>query len=142
MKQRSFLILSFIALLFASCSNKKSGTSGLMVPKDAAMVIHINSASLSSKITWNEIKATNWFKKIQGEAKAEDTLAQKLLNDPSQSGIDTKKDFVMYMKKRGRGGYMVFEGYLTSQATYEQMLAEMNKKQPKEIKKHGDFSYI
>ncbi len=142
MKQRSLLILSFIALLFASCKNNKAGNSGLMVPKDAAIVIHINSASLSSKLSWNEIKATNWFKKIQGEAKSEDTLAQKLLNDPSQSGIDTKKDFVMYIKKQGRGGYMVVQGSLTSQATYEQMLAEMNKKKPKEIKKHGEFSYV
>ncbi len=142
MKQRSLLILSFIALLFASCGKNKSGNSGLMVPKDAAIVIHINSASLASKLSWNEIKATNWFKKLQGEAESQDTLAQRLLNDPSQSGVDTKKDFVMYIKKHGRGGYMVVQGSLTSRATYEQMLAEMNKKKPKEIKKHGDFNYI
>lgn len=141
MKQRSLLILSFIALLLASCGNK-AGKSGLLVPKDAAMVVHINSSSLSSKLTWNEIKQTNWFKKIQGEAESTDTLAQKLLNDPSSSGIDIKSDFVMYIKQHGRGGYMVVEGSLTSQATYEQLLMEMNKKESKEIKKHGDFSYI
>jgi hypothetical protein len=141
MKQRSLLVLSFIAILFASCGNK-AGKSGLMVPKDAAIVVHINSASLSSKLSWSEIKATSWFKKMQGEVKSDDTLAQRLLNDPSKSGIDTKQDFVMYIKKHGRGGYMVVEGSLTDKATYEQMLAEMHKKEPKEIKKHGDFSYV
>jgi hypothetical protein len=141
MKKRSFLVLSVITLFIASCG-KQGGKSGLLVPKDAALVVHINSASLSSKLSWNEIKATAWFKKMHEQSKSNDSLAQQLLDDPSRSGIDTKKDFVMFMKKHGQGGYMVMEGSLTSQATYEQMLAEINKQEPKEIKKDGDFSYM
>jgi hypothetical protein len=141
MKQRSFLVLSVVVLLFASCSNK-GGKSGLLVPKDAAFVLHINTESLTSKLSWSEIQQTSWFKGLQKEAESNDTLAKRLLADPSSSGVDTKKDFVLFSKKHSGGGYMVFEGFLNSQATYEQTLAEMTKKKPKEIKKSGDFSYM
>ena len=141
MKQRSLLILCIAVLLLASCRNK-GGKSGLMVPKDAAVVVHINSSSLSSKLSWNEIKQTNWFRELRTHTESKDSLAQKLLDDPSRSGIDTKEDFVMYIRKHGRGSYMVIEGSLTSQAAYEQVLAEMTKKEPKEIKKAGEFSYM
>ena len=62
------------------------------MPKDAGFVMHINSSSLSSKLSWEEISQTNWFKEMP--RKPTDSLAQKLLDDPSNSGIDTKKDFV------------------------------------------------
>ena len=141
MKQRSLLILSIAVLLFASCKNK-GGKSGLMVPKDAAVVVHINSASLSSKLSWDEIKQTNWFKEMRSHTESSDSLAQTLWDDPSKSGIDTKEDFVMFIRKQGKGSYMVVEGSLTSQASYELILAEMTKKEPKEIKKAGEFSYM
>jgi hypothetical protein len=145
MKQRSFLVLSVVVLLFASCSNK-GGKSGLLVPKDAAFVLHINTESLTSKLSWSEIQQTTWFKGLQKglqkEAESNDSLANKLLADPSSSGVDTKKDFVLFSRKHNGGGYMVFEGFLNSQATYEQTLAEMTKKKPKEIKKSGEFSYM
>ncbi|TMI70022.1 MAG: DUF4836 family protein [Bacteroidetes bacterium] len=141
MKQRSFLVLSVVVLLFASCSNK-GGKSGLLVPKDAAFVLHINTESLTSKLSWNEIQQTSWFNAIQKDAESNDSLAKRLLADPASSGVDTKKDFVLFSKKHAGGSYMVFEGFLNSQATYEQTLAEMTKKKPKEIKKAGDFSYM
>lgn len=139
MRRNSFLILSAFTLLIASCG-KKGGKSGLMVPKDAAMAVHINSASLSSKLSWEEIRQTYWFKEMSKEAK--DTLAQQLLADPASSGIDTKGDFVFYIKKHGKGSYMVFEGSLKSAADYEKLLKEVNKEDQKEIKKDGDFSYM
>ncbi len=139
MKRRSLLILSGIALLFASCGNK-GGKSGLLVPKDASMVIHINSASLSSKLSWDEIRQTNWFKKAS--AKATDSLAQQLLADPSRSGIDTKSDFVLYLKKHGRSGYFVLEGSVADPAAFEKMLTAMHKEAPAEVKKEGEISYM
>src|SRR5258706_12441782 len=117
MKQRSVLVLSAVALLLASCSNK-GGKSGLMVPKDAAFVLHINSASLSSKISWNEIKQTSWFTEMRTQTASSASLAQKLFDVPSNSGVDTKKDFVMYVRKQGRGSYVLLEGSLTSRSPY------------------------
>ncbi|MEI9908579.1 MAG: DUF4836 family protein [Bacteroidota bacterium] len=140
MKRNSLLILlSAAVMLFASCGNK-GGKSGLLVPKDAAIVVHINSASLSSKLSWEEISQTNWFKEMSKEAK--DTLAQQLLTNPASSGIDTKADLVFYMKKQGKGGYLVFEGSLTDAAAFEKLLKELTKENPQEVKKDGDFSYM
>src|SRR5882724_8053909 len=115
MTRQLLLILSAFAFLFTSCG-KKGGSSGLLVPKDAAIVVHINSASLSSKLSWDDIKQTGWFKEI---LKTEtDTLGLKLLGDPTSSGVDTKKDFVFYLKKHGQGGYLVFEGSLADAAAH------------------------
>jgi len=139
MKLRTCLILTIISGLVVSCG-KKSGNTGLLVPEDAAIVVHINSASLSSKISWEEIRQTNWFKDMSREAT--DTLAQQLLADPGRSGIDTKADLVFYMKKRGRGGYIVFEGTLSDAAAYEKMLKEATRKEPGETGKEGDFNYL
>jgi len=139
MKKSLFLVLTMVTLLFATCG-KKGGISGVQVPKDAAFVVHVNSSSLSSKISWQDISQTTWFKEMARQNK--DSLAQKIFADPSNSGIDTKKDFVFFMKKHNRGSYLVVEGSLTSEATYEQMLAQMTKKEPKEIKKSGEFSYM
>jgi hypothetical protein len=140
MKRNSLLILSALALLIASCS-KKGGKSGLMVPKDAAIVVHVNSASLSSKLSWAEISETNWFEEMSKEAT--DSLAQQLLKDPASSGVDTKADLVFYMKKQGQGSYLVFEGSLTDAAAFEKMLKEIKKEDGgAEVKKDGDFSYM
>ncbi|MBL7744471.1 MAG: DUF4836 family protein [Chitinophagaceae bacterium] len=140
MRRNSLLILAATVLLLAACGNK-GGKSGLLVPKDAAIVVHINSASLSSKLSWEEIRQTNWFKEINKEA--DDTLARQLLADPGNSGIDTKADLVFFMKKQGKGGYLVFEGSLKDAAAFEKMLKELKKESgPAETKKDGDFSYM
>jgi len=33
-----------------------------MIPSNALMVLHINTKSLTAKLSWNDIKQTNWFK--------------------------------------------------------------------------------
>ncbi|HEY6503663.1 MAG TPA: DUF4836 family protein [Chitinophagaceae bacterium] len=139
MKRNSLLILSAFVLLIASCG-KKGGKSGLMVPKDAGIVVHINSSSLTSKLSWEEIRQTNWFKEMAKETT--DTMAQQLLADPASSGIDTKAALVFYTKKQGKGGYLVFEGSLKDAGAFEKLLKEITKEDPKEIKKDGDFSYM
>lgn len=115
MKRKLLLSVFAIAVLFASC--KKGGKTGLLVPKDAAIVFHINNASLTSKLSWDEIKQTNWFNELSKQTT--DSLAQKLMSDPSQSGIDTKADFVIFLKKQGKNGYVVFEGSLKDAEAFE-----------------------
>src|SRR5690242_11252474 len=102
----SLLLAAVILLIAVSCN--KGGKSGLLVPKDAAIVFHVNSSSLTSKLSWTEITQTEWFK--DGSSKATDTLALQILKDPSSSGIDTKEDFVVYIKKQGNGGYVAMTG--------------------------------
>lgn len=55
LKLTSLAFLATLVIVFASCSNKAS----VPVPEDAAIVIHIDGASLSSKLPWEEIKKVN-----------------------------------------------------------------------------------
>lgn len=132
------LTLSMLVLvLVVSCKN--ADKSGLLVPEDAGVVVHINSGSLSSKLSWEEISQTEWFQEISKEAT--DSTAQKLLKDPGQSGIDTKADLVFYMKKQGRGGYLVFGGTVKDAAAFEAFNKEVSKGEAT-VTKDGDISYM
>jgi hypothetical protein len=133
----SLTLSLFVLLLAVSC--KKGDKTGLLVPEDAGVVIHINSPSLSSKLSWEEISQTEWFQELSKEAT--DSTAQKLLKDPGQSGIDTKADLVFYIKKQGRGGYVVFEGTVKDAAAFEAFNKEISKGEAT-LTKDGDISYM
>ena len=77
MKMRSLPIACLLMLvLFAvSCSKK----SDVPVPADAAMVVHIDGASLNSKLSWEEIQQSEWYK--LANEKTTDSLAKKVRND-------------------------------------------------------------
>ncbi|WP_158512963.1 DUF4836 family protein [Flavisolibacter tropicus] len=126
------------ALTLVGVSCKNSSKSDLMIPKDAAIVIHINSASLSSKLSWKEIQQAEWFKEINKEST--DSMAKQLLADPATSGVDTKQDLVYFMKKQGKGGYMVFEGSVADASKFEKLNKETNKNA--EVKKDGDLTQM
>jgi hypothetical protein len=62
------------------------------------------------------------------------------MDNPENSGVDMKSDFVFFTKKQGNGGYMVFEGRLKDAAAFEKTLKQMDK--DKEVVKEGDFRYM
>jgi hypothetical protein len=119
-------ILTSFALatvLFVSCKN--GGTDGLPIPKDAAIVVHINSKSITSKLSWDEIKQTNWFK--DASENANDSLARQIMNNPEASGIDTHSDLAFFVRKQGTRGYMVFEGSIKDATAFQNMLKSLHK---------------
>lgn len=116
MQRTSLLSLLAVALvLISSCSS--GDKSAIAIPKDAGFVLHINTGSLSSKLSWQEIQQTQWFKKVS--AKSEDSLARQLLDNPEKTGINTQADLVFFVKKQGRNVYTVFEGELKDAAAFE-----------------------
>jgi hypothetical protein len=56
MRSTKFLTAAATAATLFLYSCKDSGTSGLDIPKDAAMVVHINSSSLTSKLSGKRSK--------------------------------------------------------------------------------------
>lgn len=122
MKRLSFLMLIALFSMVTIISCKSGDKSGVQVPKESAFVFHLNNTSLSGKLSWEEIKSTRWFK--EAYADANDSLLRKLLDDPDNSGIDTKANMVLFVKKEGRGGYVGFEGTLKDPKAFE----EFNKK--------------
>ena len=94
----SFLAIAILAIVFASCSGKKSN---VPVPANAALVFHFDGASLNSKLSWDEIKNSEWFKKLKEQADNSDETAKKLMENPEESGLNTKSDFYFFLTPRG-----------------------------------------
>lgn len=140
MKPKALLIaIAAIVTLFAiSC--KKAGKTGLLVPKDAAAVIYFNTGSLSSKLSWDEVKQSEWFKEMRQEA-SNDPFAQKVMENPSVSGIDIDKGFCFFYAPRGRGAYVSFQGKIKDLALFEVML-KANRETDATPSKSGDLSVI
>jgi hypothetical protein len=111
----SLVILAIGMVTMVSC--KQTNKTGAMVPNDAAVVIHLNANALNSKVNWDEIKQTSWFREAYSDAP--DSLAKKLMDDPSNSGMDIKSDFIFFVKNQGNNGYMVLEGSVKDAAAFE-----------------------
>ena len=56
MQTQSILRLSFAVILLAMLASCKSNKQGRYIPKDAAVVIVADGKSLSSKLSWDEVK--------------------------------------------------------------------------------------
>ncbi|SDC61130.1 DUF4836 family protein [Niabella drilacis] len=137
-KNKGLLILSIgLAFLITACN--KGGKTGLLVPDDAAMVLHVDLASLSSKLTWAEIKQTTWFTEALNQTT--DSLGKQLLNDPETSGLDPKGNLVMFLKRTGSNGYLAFEGSLKDAAKFSKVIEDGGKGKIK-IEKDGEYSFV
>ena len=95
---KNLFSFSLLALLISSCGKK---TADVLIPENAVMVFHINAASLSSKLSWDEIKNSEWFKLANKEGSAND-FEKKMLDDPENSGIDLKSDMYSSVQMSGK----------------------------------------
>ena len=139
MKTRLLTVLAFAVLLFAACTNKDASQYSLMIPDDAPFVVHISGSSLSSKISWEEISESAWFREMAN--KSDDSLASELLKDPSNSGIDTKADLVVFSKTPGNRSYVVVAGTIADPGKFEKFISTLHKEEKAETKTENGFSY-
>lgn len=102
-------LLAAVILLAAGCSKKNK--EGKFIPEDAAIAVHINGASLNAKLPWEEVKNTDLFKEMMGDTSLS-TFAKQALENPDNSGIDTKTDMLFFLKKDSVGGFVSFSGTL------------------------------
>lgn len=137
MKKNLLIALSAIALLTLNACNK-AGKSGLLVPKEAAVVIHVNLGSLSSKVSWDELKQTDWFKEIGQQAP--DSTTKRLLEDPSASGLDTKGDQVIFITQENTGGYYAWVGGIKDEAAFAATVLKYQKESGRTTKQDGDYT--
>jgi hypothetical protein len=101
------LLAALSVLILASCS--KTNKEGKHVPKDAAIVLHINGASLSSKLPWDEVKQNELFKQLYADSSVP-AFVKKTLDNPENSGIDIKADLLFFVEKDSLGSYSVITG--------------------------------
>src|SRR5687768_5830263 len=115
--RKNFIHLLIIAVLFTAASCKQTNKVGKLVPANAGVVIHVNGSALSDKLSWQEIRNTDWFKEMYTEGT--DSVAKKLMDDPENSGIDTKSDLIFFTKQQGNGGYFAYTGGVKDAKAFE-----------------------
>ena len=103
-------VASAIIILVAGCS-KKSNTQGRYIPSNAAIVVHVNTASVSAKLPWEEVKQNELFTTMYADSSFGNVI-KSALDNPENTGIDIKKDVVFFMIKDSTGGYLAFEGFI------------------------------
>jgi hypothetical protein len=131
---RSYSYLALLLVLLGSCGKKIN----VPVPEDAGMVIHINGASLHSKLSWDEFKQGELYKMAKEEIR--DELAQKILDNPDSSGVDIKSDAYFFMRSRGNNSYAAFTANLKDDKAFARMIEKAGI--GRSISKEGDLSVI
>ena len=125
-------------LLFASCS-KKSNKEGRYIPSTAGIVVYINGEALNAKLPWNEIVQNEGFKQMIADT-AVSSFTKSLLQNPENSGVNTKGDLILFVVKDTSGGYTAVEGLVKDEAKFKTMLTGALKT-GKETMKDG-FTYF
>ena len=134
------LSLAFCAMiiLFSSCG--KNNEIGKMIPANALFVAQINMKSLESKLSWNDIKETSWYKKAYSDSSTAD-WRRKILDNPSASGIDFDNGLIFFAAKNaGTGYYLVAEGKIKSEKDFETFNKNFDPSQ--KVRKEGDINLI
>jgi hypothetical protein len=104
---RLTLLAALSVLFFASC--KKTNKEGKFIPKDAAIAVHVNGASLSAKLPWDEVKQNVLFKEIYADTGIT-AFAKQAIENPDNSGINTKLDMLFFAQTDSSGGIVAFTG--------------------------------
>jgi len=144
MKSFFRLTLLFVgaAFLFTSCSKKNE--EGKMIPKNAMFVIQLNTKSLKEKLTWDDIKNSNWYNMAleQSQDKAmSNPEIKKILDNPENSGIDLNSSLVFFVGKNpGTQGQAVLEGSIKNADNFAQFNKSFDSSST--ISKDGDLNIL
>ncbi|MBS1741770.1 MAG: DUF4836 family protein [Bacteroidetes bacterium] len=110
-------VVLFIAAVavFSSCS-KKNNKEGRYIPGTATAVFMLNGESVSNKLSWNEMKENGILNKV--DSSMED-YAKAAFENPENTGIDLKKNLVLFFENDSLGGYVVLEGSIKDAAKFK-----------------------
>jgi hypothetical protein len=133
-----FLAAILAVFLLASCGSK-TNKEGKFIPKKAALVMHINGASLNSKLPWDEIKANAAFQQMYADSSIP-AFARKIMDNPENSGIDIKTDMMIFAQKDSLGGWVAFTGTVKDVEKFRLFNLEITGGGSET--KEGDNSYI
>ena len=139
---KRILPLTFAAIvaviLFASCS-KKTNKEGRYIPSTAGIVVDVNGEILNAKLPWEEIVQNEAFKKMIADTIVS-SFTKSLLQNPENSGVNTKADLILFVLKDTSSGYTAVEGFVKDEAKFKIMLSGALKN-GKETMKDG-FTYF
>jgi len=91
MSNRIALLLLMMVCLFASCSQSPKHIK--YIPKDAGVVVGINTAELGKKIAWDALWGSKLLEEMQQRMDKKDVM-----KDMANSGIETMTTYYLYLK--------------------------------------------
>lgn len=118
LKNFQTLLFVFAASLFVVSCGKKSNTQGKNIPANAAAVVLVNGESISSKLPWEEVKQNELFKMAALDTTMS-SIAKSALDNPENTGIDSKKDMIFFMVKDSAGAYFAATGTVKDEAIFK-----------------------
>jgi hypothetical protein len=114
------LLFSFFII---SCSKKNK--LGKLIPKDAIVVVDINTKSLSSKLSWDDLKQTYWYQQLISDSSHAGKV-KPFLNDPSKMGIDLKDNIILFVQKSSAAASFVAEGSIKNSKDFANFISTMH----------------
>lgn len=114
---KTMALLTALLIIFNSCS--KTHDEGKMIPSNALVVVHLNTKSLLSKLSWDDIKQTSWYKELYNDTTVKG-WTKKLMDNPAGTGIDQDGALIIFFQKTAStDGQIVFEGDIKDAAAFE-----------------------
>ena len=120
---KSITLIALTAILITSCGKKSN--LGKLIPKEAAVVVDLNTKSLFSKLPWDEIKKTNWYSEAMSDTSISAT-SKAFLTDPAKTGIDMNADILFFALHPTDSGQIVVEGNLKDSKLFADFLKSMH----------------
>ena len=120
---RILLLIICVSIIVTSCGKKT--TQGRMVPKDAGLVVVINTKSMTSKVSWSDLQQTSWLKDRSSDSTI-NSWQRKLMEDPKVSGVDYKNDMVFFALKNGDMGQAVFVGNIEDEKAFASFMRNID----------------
>lgn len=138
-----------IAFVFSSCGGgEESSGYTSVIPKEAAIIMKLDGNQLANKAKLGEFLENPMIKMsiaalAQKDKEAHDKL-QKILKDPSASGIDTKKPTYFFMLNPEKEGIFGLSMAVKNKDEVEKLVTFIAAKSKKEasIKTMGGVKYI
>ncbi len=96
MKRYVFMVLAIATLLLGACKKDADVAMDAAVqhiPSDATQVTVIRVPQLLTKIDFEEMKQMDFYQDMISEAQRKEPTGAKILEDPTQSGINLKQNF-------------------------------------------------
>ncbi len=128
-------LIGLFSILIISCSKKSN--LGKLIPKDAALIVDINTKSALSKLSWDEIKKTYWYSKLMADSSISAT-SKTFMGDPAKTGIDLNSDIVFFLVHPTDSGHVFLEGNLKDSKAFSDFLKSMHPNAV--ISKDGDLN--
>ena len=116
-------LFGLFSILITSCSKKSD--LGKMIPKEAGLIVHLNTKSILSKLPWEEIKQSYWYNRLMSDTSISSS-SKAFISDPEKTGIDIKSDILFFVLKPDNNGQAVVRGTLNDSKAFSEFIKKMH----------------